>query len=166
MARPASLSYRFSCLLFFLIFFSFALLGCSNNESPEDHVRQYVASAVTAVESRDALAVRKFISEHYMDDGRRDRRALVALTMGYFLRHKNIHLFTQISEIKFPVPDKARVQLYAAMTGSPATGAQPLLDIRADLYQFDLMLRKESGEWLLQKARWQRTSIDDFLSAE
>lgn len=156
-------SFPFVTLFFFI---SLALSACSDKNSPEDQIRQYVASAVVAAESREALAIHKLISDKYKDEGRRDRRRLVGLAVGYFLRHKNINIFTQISEIKFPVPDKATVKLYAAMTGSPVKNAQALLDIRADLYQFDLVLTNESGEWLLKNASWQRASIGDIVGGE
>jgi len=83
--------------------------------------------------------------------------------MGYFLRHKNIHLFTQIDEVKFSDPGKASLKLYVAMTGSPVKGAQALFDMRADLYQFDLMLAREGDDWLLQKLYWQRANIEDVV---
>ena len=149
-----------------LIFISLVLSACSEKRSPEDQVRQFIASAVTAAESREALAIRKLISDKYMDDSRRDRRALTAMAMGYFLRHKNIHLLTQISEIKFPMPDKARVKLYVAMAGSPVTGAQALLDMRADIYQFELILIRDGDDWLLQKLHWQHASLEDILGGE
>ena len=158
---------RLAALPFFVsvIFLLLALSACSEKKSPEDEIRQYVVSAVTAIESREALAIRQIVSDKYIDDGRRDRRALTALAVGYFLRHKNIHLFAQISEIKLHAPstEKASVKLYVAMAGRPVSGAQALFDVRADIYQFDLMLVKEGSEWLLQKARWQRASVDDFV---
>jgi len=162
----ASSYFFFFRLLFLVIVFSFVLSACSDKKSNEDQVRQFVAAAVAASESREALTIRKLISEKYKDESRRDRRRLVGLAVGYFLRHKNIHLFTQVSEIKFPVPEQASVKLYAAMAGSPVTNAQALFDIRADLYQFDLMLTKEGDEWLLRKAGWQRVNIEDIVVGE
>jgi hypothetical protein len=164
MNRQAFLSFVTFVILTLSI--TLALSACSDKNSSEDQIRQYVTSAVTAAESREVLAIRKLISDKYKDESRRDRRRLVGLALGYFLRHKNINIFTQISEISFPVPDEARVKLYAAMTGSPVTGAQALLDIRADLYQFDLMLTRDSGEWLLQSASWKRASIEDIVAGE
>jgi len=154
--------YSFVTLLTLIFFITLAVSACSDKSSPEEQVRQYVASAIVAAESREALSIHKLISDKYKDEGHRDRRRLVGLAVGYFLRHKNINIFTQISEIKFSVPDNATVKLYAAMTGSPVKNAQALLDIRADLYQFDLVLANESGEWLLQKASWQRASIGNI----
>ena len=163
MARVVSFSYAHFGLVFLSLIFSYALSACSSNNSSEDQIRQYVSSAVSAAESREALAIRNLISDKYKDESHRDRRRLVGLALGYFLRNKNIYIFTQISKIKFPVPDKASVKLYAAMTGSRVTGAQALLDIRADLYQFDLMLTRDGGDWLLQNASWQRASIEDIV---
>jgi hypothetical protein len=164
MTRQAFLSFITLVILTFSI--TLVLFACSDKNSSEDQIRQYVASAVTAAESREVLAIRKLISDKYKDESRRDRRRLVGLALGYFLRHKNINIFTQVSEISFPVPGEAKVKLYAAMTGSPVTGAQALLDIRADLYQFDLMLTHDSGEWILQSASWKRASIEDIVGGE
>ena len=152
--------------LFVVILMASGLSSCSEKESPEDQVRQFVAAAVTAAESREALAIRKLISDKYMDESRRDRRALTALAMGYFLRHKNIHLFTQISEIKIPTQNQAGVKLYAAMAGRPVTGAQALIDIRADIYQFDLTLERDGEDWLLHKLHWNRVNIEDIVGGE
>ena len=158
--------FPFVTLLTLIFFIFLALSACSDKNSPEEHVRQYVASAVVAAESREALAIHQLVSDKYKDESRRDRRKLVGLAVGYFLRHKNINIFTQISEINFTVPGESRVKLYAAMTGSPVKNAQALLDMRADLYLFDLVMTNESGEWLLKKASWQRASIEDIVGWE
>lgn len=139
------------------------LSACGSDKSPEDQVRHFIATGVAAAESRDVLAFRDLVSDNYKDVGNRDRRSLVGLATGYFLRHKNIHLFTQISEISFPSVGQSQVKVFIAMAGSPVSGAEALLDLRADLYQFDLVLLREGDEWLLQKAQWQRASIDDLL---
>lgn len=146
-----------------LLFAIFLIPACSENQSREEQVREFIATAVAAGESREVLSIRNIVAVKYEDDGGRDRRNLVGLATGYFLRHKNIHLFTQIDKISFSADGQAHVKVFVAMAGSPVEGAEALLDLRADLYQFDLTLTRESDEWLLQKARWQRASIDDVL---
>ena len=146
-----------------LIMLLLALVACSENQTPEQQVRQFIATGKAAAEERDVIALSELISEQYGDPSRRDRRALIGLTTGYFLRHKNIHLFTQIDEITFPVTDVAKVKLYVAMAGTPVSGAQALIDLRADLYQFDLTLLKEGDEWRLQNASWHRASIEELV---
>lgn len=156
---------RLASTFFFLLLIMLltALVACGEEQTPEQQVRQYIATAKAAAEGRDVIALSELISERYSDAGRRDRRAVVGLITGYFLRHKNIHLFTQIKEIAFPVTDVTKVKLYVAMAGTPVTGAQALIDLRADLYQFDLTLLKESDDWRLQNASWQRASIEELV---
>ena len=164
MNRLAFLSDKNFVILIFFI--PILLSACGDRNSPEDQIRQFIASAVNAAESREALAIRKLISEKYKDESHRDRRKLVGLAVGYFLRHKNIHVFTRISEINIPVPNKANVKLYATMVGSPVKNAQALLDLRADIYQFDLTLTRDGVDWLLTKAYWQRASIEDIIDED
>jgi hypothetical protein len=139
------------------------LFACSEKESPEEQVRQFLSLVIQATEAGDVLAMRGLIADDYADDGGRDKRGLLALATGYFLRNKNIHLFTQIDEIQFPTVGKAQVKVFVAMTGSPVTSAEGLFNLRADLYRFDLTLMREDGGWLLKKAAWKRVAIDEVL---
>lgn len=142
------------------------VVACGEKQSPEEQVRQFIATGKAAAEERDVIALSKLISEHYQDSYRRDRRALIGLMTGYFLRNKHIHLFTQIDEITFPLKEQAKITLYVAIAGTPVTGAQALIDLRADLFQFDLTLKQEGGDWYLLNADWQRASVDDLLGGE
>jgi hypothetical protein len=141
------------------------LAACGGDKlTPEAQVRQFVQAGTAAAEARDVSAIRDLIAEDYLDDAQRRRQDLVRLTLGYFLRHKNIHLFTRISDIRFPTPDRAALRLYVAMAGQPVTDAEALLDLRADLYRFDLVLQRRDGAWLLTKAQWRQAQLADFVS--
>lgn len=162
-----SLTGRASLLpVLFAITLSLTVVACGDKQTPEEQIRQYISSAVSVIERRDVIALSKLISDRYSDSAGRDRRALVGLATGYFLRHKNIHLFTRIKDIGFPASDTASVKLYVAMTGTPVTGAQALIDLRADLVEFDLFLIKESDEWQLLKADWLKASVEDLFGNE
>ncbi|MDX2465316.1 MAG: hypothetical protein QNK31_12490 [Porticoccus sp.] len=137
------------------------LSGCGERLSPEDQVRKYLTTVVAAVEARDVLAVREVVSDNYKDDASRTRQNLLRLVTGYFLRHKNIYLFSQVEEISFPEVGQSRVKILVAMAGSPMTGSEALLDFKADLYEFDLTLQQEGDVWHLTKARWQWAAIDN-----
>jgi hypothetical protein len=139
------------------------LSACGEKESREDKVREFLAAVIQAAEARDVLAVRELIADDYADADGRDKRSLVGLATGYFLRNKNIHLFAQIDAIRFPVAGESQVKVFVAMTGSPVTSAEGLLDLRADLYRFDLTLIPDDDDWLLKKADWKRVAIDEML---
>lgn len=146
------------------IFFLFlALIGCGEKVSSEDQVRQFVVTGKAAAELRDVLAISDLISEQYSDEDNRDRRKLIGMVTGYFLRYKNIHLFTHIRHIHFPVANQAELQLYVAMAGSPMVGVEAVFNLRADVFRFDLILVREGDEWLLKNAQWRRASAEDFV---
>lgn len=140
------------------------LVACAEKQTPEEQVRAFLTTAVTAVEGREVLALHDLISDQYADAHGRDKRNLAGIATGYFLRHKNIHLFTQIDDIQFPADKQARVRLLVAMLGAPLAGTEALVDIRADLYQFELMLVFEQGDWLLTKADWKKKDVEALFA--
>ncbi len=125
-------------------------------------MRQFVVDGTAAVEARDVLKVNNLISEKYLDKDGRDYKQLLRLATGYFLRNKNIHVFTQIKDIHFPVVNQAELQLYVAMAGSPVSSAEALLNLRADLFLFDFVLVRESDKWMLKSLQWQRANAESF----
>lgn len=159
---------RRTSIPYLLLLFSSVLLltACGEELTPEAEVRQFIATAKAAAEKRDVIGLSELVSEHYGDNSRRDRRELIGMTTGYFLRHKNIHLFTQVETIAFPAADQSEVILYVAMAGTPVAGAQALIDLRADLYRFDLTLGKENDEWRLLRGRWQRANVKEVFGAD
>lgn len=163
MMKLTSLWLSFLGLALLVSFLSLNLVACGKKTSPEEQVRQFIAKAETGAEARDVVAITELVSDAYKDEDGHDRRAVSGLVTGYFLRHKNIHLFTQIKDIQFPTPRQAKVKLYVAMTGTPVTGAQALIDLHADLYQFNLILVKEDHDWLLSTATWEPANIKELL---
>lgn len=135
-----------------------------NDDSPQQQVQRFVVAGEEAAEQRDLAAIKQLISDTYSDAGKRNKRDIVRVTAGYFLRHKNIHLLTRIGELTFPTDDKALVQLFVAMAGSPVTEAETLLTLQADLYRFDMVLQRQGKEWLLSDIAWRQAVADDFFT--
>ena len=146
-----------SCLLF--------MPACSDEpDSAEQQVRQLISQAEHRVEARDASGLKKLISDKYRDDRGLDQKGLLRLALGYFLGHQNIHLFTRIKEIHLTGPEQAHVKLFAAATGKPVSSMDSLINIRAQLYLFELSLIKEDGDWQVNQARWRRAQINEMLN--
>ncbi|MCP3668498.1 MAG: hypothetical protein GY696_39450 [Gammaproteobacteria bacterium] len=139
--------------------------GCSGDpETPEARIRAMIAAGESAVEERSLGEIKALISPDYKDANHLDRRGVVRILAGYFLRNKSIHLLTQIDAVELPTPETARVRLYVAMAGQPVAGLQGLSNIRADLHRFDLDLKQEEGEWRVISGQWQRAAKADFLN--
>lgn len=159
------LSVRLAILLSLLSLSFVAILSCSSkSDSPEDMVSELLKRAETAAEERDLGAFKEIISANYTDKARHDKKAIVGLLMYYFLRNKSIHLFTRITTVEFPHPEKAEVIMFVAMAGRPITNAEELLLIRADLYRFDIAFADEgNNDWKVIGAGWRRAERKDFI---
>jgi hypothetical protein len=139
------------------------LYACGQGDSPEEQVRQYVAAVEAAAEARSLGDLKGLIAEEYRDDQGRTRRDIVAIAARYLLANKNIHILTRIGELTFPAPERARLTVFAALTGQNVSDLDALLNMQADLYRFDLELHRADGKWRLDKGDWQPASGADFF---
>ena len=152
---------------YFVILLSclFFMPACSEEpDSSEQQIRQFISHAEQRIEARDASGLKELIAENYHDDRNLDQKGILRLALGYFLSHQNIHLFTHIKEIHLTEPGQAHVKLFAAATGKPVSTMDSFINIRAQLYLFELSLIKEDGDWQVNQARWRRAQINEMLN--
>ncbi|HEY7641034.1 MAG TPA: hypothetical protein VH814_15010 [Steroidobacteraceae bacterium] len=128
------------------------LASCSDDRSPEQQVRAVIASMEHAVESRDVGDLMEHVSAVYRDSQGQDRAQASRYARGYFVANQSIHLLTRIESLEFPSPDEARVRLQVGMAGRD--GEQGAAGLSADLYDFDVALVHEDGEWKVSYADW------------
>lgn len=142
-----------------------ALPSCSPDPgSPEEQLRALVRQAEEAAEEKSLSPIRRMISDDYSDEGGNDRQAIEGIIRYHFLRHDAVHLITRISDLAFPEPGRAEIQIFAAMAGEPIPSADRIDPLRADFYRFELTLaREDKGEWKLVTARWGRAGVADFF---
>jgi hypothetical protein len=127
------------------------LAGCSDDASPEQQVRTVIDSMEVAAEARDVGDLMEHVSAAYRSGDGLDRAEAARYVRGYFVANQSIHLLTRIESLEFPAADEARVKLQVGMTGS---GGEGVADLSADLYDFDVALVREDGEWKVSYADW------------
>ncbi|MEN8168413.1 MAG: hypothetical protein ABFR65_13185 [Pseudomonadota bacterium] len=139
--------------------------GCSRQAEvpPEDRIKALLDAAEVAVERRSLDASAKLISFNYTDEAGRDHKALKRLLMGYFLRHKSIHVLKQILEISLLNNSSARVVLYAGVAGNRPDRDDSLAQWRGDLIRLEAELILEDDDWRLLSASWRRASAGELL---
>lgn len=137
---------RLACVVLVLI------AGCSDDTSPQQQVRAVIASMEQAAEDRDVGDLMEHVSAAYRDSQGQDRAEASRYARGYFIANQSIHLLTRIESVEFPSPDEARVQMQVGMAGRG--GAQGAGGLSADLYDFDVALVREDGEWKVSFADW------------
>ena len=128
------------------------LTACSAPASPEQQVRDVIASMAAAVEARDVGDLMEHVAANYRDGQGQDRAEASRYARGYFVANQSVHLLTRIESLEFPAPDEARVKLQVGMAGR--SGEPGASSLSADLYDFDLALIRQGDEWKLSYADW------------
>jgi hypothetical protein len=133
------------------------LAGCSPGPSPEDEIRAVAARAEEAAEARDALALRGLVADDYRDGRGNGAEEIRRYVHGYLLAHQSVHLLVRIVDIELQATDLARLRATVGMAGREADGASAW-DLAADVYDFDVTLAREDGDWRVIRADWQPTA--------
>jgi hypothetical protein len=128
------------------------LAACTDEGSPEQQVRALIASMEQAAEARDVGELLDHVSDNYRDAQGQDRAEASRYARGYFVVNQSVHLLTRIESLEFPSPDEAQVKLQVGMAGRGAEAGGA--GLTADLYDFDIALVREDGEWKVSYADW------------
>jgi hypothetical protein len=131
------------------------LAGCGDADSPEQQVRKVIAAIEVAAEQRDVSDLMRHVSKNYRDGNGDGPDEASRYVRGYFIANQSIHLLTRVEEIQFLSSDEARANVLVGMVGREAA-ASGSWDLAADLYEFDVALLHEGGDWKVTYARWNR----------
>lgn len=129
--------------------------GCGDGDSPEQQVRDVIEAIEVAAESREVSDLMQHLSKNYRDGDGNGRDDASRYVRGYFIANQSIHLLTRVEEVQFLSSEEARANVLVGMVGREAA-ASGAWDLAADLYEFDVALARESGEWKVTYARWNR----------
>ncbi|MBT2969508.1 MAG: hypothetical protein KME56_09455 [Candidatus Thiodiazotropha sp. (ex Ctena orbiculata)] len=153
---------RFTVLL--LLFISLLHGGCSDQPlTVEEQLKNLLNQAVAHLEARDLSSAMDFVDPAYSDKDGRDFRSLKTMLVGYFLRHKSIHILAKIDQIELLSEGDAEVVVFAGLAGSPQEVELGLSQWRGDLLRLKLLfVQQRDGEWRLRSAEWRRAAPQDF----
>lgn len=137
----------------FLVFFVLASISC-HTDTEEAKVAKVVETIRKAAENKEVRQVLSNVSGDYRDSHGRDYEGIKQLLLFYFLRHQKVSVHLTDLEINASPPSAhARFQaILAARTGS--SGA--IMPDSLGAYRFDVELVRQSGEWKVRSANWER----------
>ena len=131
------------------------LSACGAPDAPESQVRKALGQMETAVEARSTSDVLEWLSDSYQDVYGGTRQDASQYLRGYFIANQSIHLLTRVDSVEFPIPEEARVKLSVGMAGREAAGSNDW-NLAADLYDFNVTMKREEGGWKVTYVKWQR----------
>lgn len=135
-----------------------ALAGCGKAPSPEDEIRELVATAERAAEARDSFTLHELVADDYQDGRGNGADGIRRYVHGYLIAHQSVHLLVRIDEIELKARDVARLRATVGMAGRETKG-DSAWDLAADVYEFDVTLVREDGDWRVSRADWHRGGL-------
>jgi hypothetical protein len=142
-------------ILLVLFFSTAAVAGCSDSQSPEAQVKAVVDAMERAAEARDVGDLMDHVSSEYRDASGQGPDEASRYVRGYFIANQSIHLLTRLDGLEFPSEREARATVLVGMVSREADSAAAW-NLAADLYEFDVALVLEDGDWKVTYAEWKR----------
>ena len=127
--------------------------GCGESQTPDARVREVIAQGEQAAEARDLSGIMDLVAPAYTDGQGGGRDELKQYLRGYLVAHQSIHLLTKVDSVEFPYRDMAKVNLTVGTLGREAAAATAF-DVAADVYDVELELALDDGEWRVTRASW------------
>lgn len=131
--------------------------GCGESQTPDAKVRAVIAQGEQAAEARDLSGIMDLVAPSYQDEQGGGRDELKHYLRGYLVAHQAIHLLAKVESVEFPYRDMAKVSLTLGTLGRD-TAAATAFDLAADVYDVELELALDDGEWRVTRASWRPAS--------
>lgn len=141
------------CLLVVLALLSFwSVTGC-HEETEEDRIAKIITAVQKAAEKKNIQEMLSNISKKYHDPQGNDYQGIKGRMLFYFLRHRRISAIVSGMDIHVAVPS-ATASFQAILSGR--TGSELLLPEALGAYRFFVSFERETGDWKITSAKWER----------
>ena len=139
-------------------------ISCSAGDDDEAELRLLVESAEVAAEERQTGYFRSLLADSYADNRGNNHERMIDIFRGYFLMHPSLEIVTRINTIELMGSDAAEISLLAGIVGQRAGGLL-LGGVDGRLYDLDIELIRNGGDWQVIGASWDR-ALDDWDGGE
>jgi hypothetical protein len=133
---------------------SVGLLHACAGVDPGEELQAVVAAAEAAAEERDTGHFRRLVSSDYVDASGRRKQDLIDFLRLYFVANADIEVLTRVENVEIFGDDAAELTLQSALLGRGQ--GRSAFGVDGDLYRIDLELVRESGDWRIIGADWER----------
>ena len=118
-----------------------------------------IVEAERAAEDRDASALFDLIAADYRDGRGNGVEEIRRYVRGYLIAHQSIHMLSPVDEVEMQATGLPRVRATVGMLGREAA-PESSWDLAADIYEFDITLAREDGEWRIIRADWRQAGVN------
>ena len=131
-------------------------LSACKKETEQDKVKKVIVEVQKASEDKDIKKILACLSKTYQDPQGFTYDTMRGFLLGYFFRHQKIKVYITNLDVNV-TDDSARAGFQALLSGGEKTESLSTLVPEAlGFYDFDVLFKKESGEWKVASAKWSR----------
>jgi hypothetical protein len=143
-----------------IIAITITTFGC-HKETEQDKVKKVITDIQMAAEEKSVKKITNNLSETYNDPRGFNYETIKGLLLGYFFQHPKISVY--INNLEISVENTlAKAVFQTVLTGGNKTGsAADLIPESLGMYDFDVSLKKESGDWKVTSAKWEQVGNDE-----
>jgi len=139
-----------------------SFLGC-HKETEQDKVRKVITNLQKAAEEKDIKKISSSISKSYKDRQGNNYGSIKGLVIAYFYQYPKISIYiTKLDVSVTGASAEANFQTVLTSRGA-AESAPAVLPESLGVYAFDVVFKKESDEWKVVSAEWERVGDPDKL---
>lgn len=145
---------RLVTLIVICIILAFTL--CCHKESEQDKVKKVITNVQKAAEEKDIKKIINSISKTYNDPQGNNYESIKGVVLAYFYQYPKISVYIPSLDVSAEGAS-AKATFQAVLTSRGAAESVPaILPESLGMYAFDVSLKKESGEWKVLSAKWER----------
>jgi hypothetical protein len=145
-------------ILIFVI--TITVLGC-HKETDQDKVKKIITDIQTAAEEKDVKKIINNLAKTYNDPQGFNYETIKGLLIGYFFQYPKISVYINNLEISIE-NTSARAVFQTVLTSGKKTGSvTDVIPQSLGVWDFDVILKKESNDWKVTSAKWEEAGTDE-----
>jgi hypothetical protein len=139
-----------------------SFLGC-HKETEQDKVKKVITTLRKAGEEKDIRKISNSISKSYKDPQGNDYGSIKGLVIACFYQYPKISIYLTKLDVSV-TGASAEASFQTVLTSRGAAESSPaVLPESLGVYAFDVVFKKESDEWKVVSAQWERVGDTDKL---
>lgn len=140
----------------FAVLLTAVFLYACHKDTDQDKIKKVIITVQQSAENKDIKAILSRLSKAYRDPQGNDYDGIKGLLLFYVFRHQKVSIF--ITNLEVTVNESsAKAGFQAVLSGGSKVGsAGDILPEALGMYIFDVSFAKESGEWKVASATWER----------
>lgn len=145
-------------ILIFVI--TFTALGC-HKETEQDKIKKVITDIQTAAQEKDVKKIMDNLSKTYNDPQGYNYETIKGLLLGYFFQYQKISAY--ITNLDISIADtSAKAVFQTVLTSGNKTGsASDVIPRSLGVYDFNVLLKKESNRWKVISTKWEEAGNDE-----